>query len=63
MCWVGKGKRGWTKDGFAESLALSSANASQNALWVMKLSFLHVCIYIYICCFNMSRLIRREIHK
>lgn len=24
----------------AESLALSSANASQNALWVMKLSFL-----------------------
>lgn len=25
----------------AESLALSSANASQNALWVMKLSFLY----------------------
>lgn len=60
-CWVvgfEKGKRGW----FAESLALSSANASQNALWVMKLSFLHVVfhanithkfttmhIYLYIC--------------
>lgn len=27
---------------FAESLALSSASASQNALWVMKLSFLYI---------------------
>lgn len=46
-CWVGKRKRDWTNGfvvlaicWFAESLALSSANASQNALWVMKLSFL-----------------------
>lgn len=44
--WVGKGNRGWTAVGFvvanwfADSLALSSANASQNALWFMKLSFL-----------------------
>lgn len=55
-CWVVKGGGGEKRedgfcelimiddeDGFvvaAESLALSSANASQNALWVMKLSFL-----------------------
>ena len=49
--WVGKGKREiWgviaavvvvaVANWFAESLALSSAKASQNALWVMKLSFL-----------------------
>ena len=36
----GGGRMGFVK-GFVESLALSSANASQNALWVMKLSFLH----------------------
>jgi hypothetical protein len=39
-CWVGKGKRVVVGFVVAESLALSSANASQNALWVMKLSFL-----------------------
>lgn len=49
-CWVGNGKRGWTNwfvlpIWFAVSLALSSANASQNALWVMKLSFLHAVFY------------------
>lgn len=39
-CWVcGGGSMGFAK-GFVESLALSSANASQNALWVIKLSFL-----------------------
>lgn len=43
--WDGKGNRGWTvrfvvANWFADSLALSSANASQNALWFMKLSFL-----------------------
>lgn len=44
-----KGNRGWIVTGFvvvanwfAESLALSSANASQKALWVMKLSFLFI---------------------
>lgn len=35
----GGGRIGFLK-GFVENLALSSANASQNALWVMKLSFL-----------------------
>ena len=52
-CWdVGKGKiRGWTvglsvvANWFAEILALSSANASQNARWVMKLSFLQYAQY------------------
>ena len=47
LCWFGKRRREWSSNGFpavanwvVDSLALSSANASQNALWVMKLSFL-----------------------